>query len=395
MSKVVGTGGSSRRDSRRAVEEATRDALARLGTAKPTFGFIFASPNRDLSFVLAETKRATGCSDLLGCSTAGELTEAGRLDDGLVVMLVSSDDTHHCLEFGRGLKAGHKKIAEQFSRASSEAKAAARAAGRRHLTTILLTDGLAGTGEDLVNEMFHQSTSLTQIVGGAAGDAGRFRETVVAAGRECSNDSAAALHVFDTQPWGVGVNHGLRPTTKPMRVTSSERNVIHTIEGQPAFEIYKKHASERGVSLTPGTAGAYMIANELGVHFFSSLSRARAPLAVGDDGSLSCAAPVPEGSFVSILDGEPASMIAAAKTAAEEARDRLGKAKAAGVLLFDCVCRGMILKGEFDQEIEAVRSVFGEVPVAGFLTYGEIARCAGSLEGWHNATAVVAAIPSE
>jgi hypothetical protein len=32
-------------------------------------------------------------------------------------------------------------------------------------------------------------------------------------------------------------------------------------------------------------------------------------------------------------------------------------------------------------------------PIAGFLTYGEIARYSGRLDGWHNTTAVVAAIP--
>jgi hypothetical protein len=88
-------------------------------------------------------------------------------------------------------------------------------------------------------------------------------------------------------------------------------------------------------------------------------------------------------------------MIAAAKAAANEARSRLApESNVAGVLVFDCVCRGMILKEAFAEEVEAVRSVFGDVPLAGFLTYGEIARRPGTLEGWHNATAVVAAIPA-
>jgi hypothetical protein len=54
----------------------------------------------------------------------------------------------------------------------------------------------------------------------------------------------------------------------------------------------------------------------------------------------------------------------------------------------------MILDGRFGQEIDAVRSVFPDVPVAGLLTYGEIARFKGRLDGWHNATAVVTAIPA-
>jgi methyl-accepting chemotaxis protein len=87
-------------------------------------------------------------------------------------------------------------------------------------------------------------------------------------------------------------------------------------------------------------------------------------------------------------------MVAAARRAAEESHRNLRGAPAAAVLLFDCVCRGMILGAGFGREIEAVQSVFPGVPVAGLLTYGEIARFKGRLEGWHNTTAVVAAIPA-
>jgi hypothetical protein len=394
MGKIMGSGGSTRRDARRAASEATAQAMRRLRSAQPAFGFVFASADHNLDIAMTEVERQTGCAAVVGSSTAGGLTETGRIDDGVVVMLAASTETQQRVDFGQGLKAEHQKLASQFTQTATEMKPAARTSGRRHLTSILLTDGLAGTGEDLVRAMFEQSTSVAQIVGGAAGDSGRFKETMVAAGQNCATDAAAVLHVFDSKPWGIGVKHGLRPTTKPMRVTASDRNVIYTIEDEPAFETYKRHAKERWIDLTPANASAYMVANELGVHFFSSVSRARAPLSVGSDGSITCAAPVPQGSYVSILDGEPDSMIAAAREAAEEARDRLGGAEAAGVLLFDCVCRGMILREEFGKEIDAVRLVFGDVPVAGFLTYGEIAQSAGRLEGWHNATAVVAAIPA-
>jgi len=85
-------------------------------------------------------------------------------------------------------------------------------------------------------------------------------------------------------------------------------------------------------------------------------------------------------------------MLAAALSAAQQAKVGLNGAKAAGVLLFDCVCRGMILKDAFDREVAAVRSVFADTPIAGFLTYGEIARSSDKLGGWNNTTAVVVAI---
>jgi methyl-accepting chemotaxis protein len=177
-------------------------------------------------------------------------------------------------------------------------------------------------------------------------------------------------------------------------VTRAEANVVFEIDGQPAFSVYEKHAAERGVRLTRENASPYLIANELGIHFFERIGRARAPLSVGPDGSLICAAEIPRGSMVSILDGDPDSMVRAARTAAEQARANLHGVGVAGVLLFDCVCRGMILKDAFQREIDAVRAVFPDTPIAGFLTYGEIARSHERLDGWHNATAVVAAIPA-
>jgi methyl-accepting chemotaxis protein len=97
--------------------------------------------------------------------------------------------------------------------------------------------------------------------------------------------------------------------------------------------------------------------------------------------------------MVSILDGEPEKMILAARAAAATARANV-KGPVAGVLLFDCVCRGMILREAFRREVEAVRAEFPEVPIAGLLTYGEIARSHERVDGWHNTTAVVVAIPA-
>jgi methyl-accepting chemotaxis protein len=179
-----------------------------------------------------------------------------------------------------------------------------------------------------------------------------------------------------------------------MEVTRASGNVIHEIDGRPAFEAYRSYAAGRGLTLDPARAGDFLIANELGVFFLDELRHARAPIGVGSAGELLLVAQVPEGASVCILDGEPASMLAAARRAAEEAQAALAGAPCAGVLVFDCVCRGILLADDFGREIEAVRAVFPSTPVAGFLTYGEIARFRGRLDGWHNTTVVVVAIPA-
>jgi methyl-accepting chemotaxis protein len=390
---IASTGASTKIQTSAAVREAIDGAMRGLGGRAPSYGFLFLGPDHDLGAAIKLGKELTR-ANLVASSTAGEFTEAGLLHGGVATMLVAADDCAHAAVFAKGLAGNPSRLSDELFACVPGLRRAGTAKGQRFLNTVLLTDGLAGTGEDLVLEAADRAPSGAQIVGGAAADEGRFRRTTVGAGHEAGADSAVALHVLSSSAWGVGVNHGLRSASKRMRVTKVLRNIVYEIDNAPAFEAYKRHAAERGVTLTPESAGPYMIANELGLLFFDKINRARAPLSVGADGSLVCAARIPENAQVSILDGEPRNMVEAARSAAEEARDRLEGRSAAGVVLFDCVCRGMILKDKFQQEIDAVRSVFGNVPVAGFLTYGEIARYGGKLDGWHNTTAVVAAIPA-
>jgi methyl-accepting chemotaxis protein len=377
-----------------AIVAAVREAREKLGELVPAFGFLFVAPSADLESALRAARVTAGTENVIGCTTAGELTEAGLSSGGASVMLVAGDVTTQ-MGFATGVGGAPGEVASRLARGLSETKRAAAARQHKHLTSVLLTDGLTGTAERVLEALYEARVQTSmQIVGGAAADDSAFRATHVGAEGLAGRDAAAILHVFGAQPWGVGVGHGLTPTTKQMRVTRAKDNIVHEINGEPAFAAYRRHAAERGVELRPEGAAPYMVAHELGIHFFERVSRARAPLSVLADGALACAAEVPQGSMVSILAGEPDAMIAAARSAADSAFAALDGRKAAGVLLFDCICRSQMLGSAFSREVEAVRSVFGDVPLAGFLTYGEIARRPGHQDGWHNATAVVVAIPS-
>jgi hypothetical protein len=390
----AGSGRSTNRRSWEAAAEAVEQARERLGTARPDFGLLFAGPDHDFEELVSSAREAVEGADLVACTTAGEFTEEGLTHQGVAALVVASDTIEHKLAFAEGLKADPARLADALCEGFPESRLHAQSRRRLASTTIMLTDGLSGTAEKALTELGERTGFNHEIVGGAAGDEGQFRKTMVAAGQCCASDAVAALHIFSAKPWGVGMGHGLQPASRKMRVTRATANVIYELDGRPAFESYREHAAERGVQLSPDKAGPYLIGNELGVYRFDRLNRARAPLSVGADGSLNLAAEVPQGAAVCILDGQPENMLAAAREAAIEASRGLEGARAAGVIVFDCVCRGMILRDRFQQEIDAVRSVFGETPVAGFLTYGEVARYGGKLDGWHNTTAVVLAVPA-
>src|SRR5207253_11083609 len=130
---------------------------------------------------------------------------------------------------------------------------------------------LAGTGEKVVGSIMKMTRSFHQVVGGAAGDEGGFQKTwvgsVARTPAKSADDSAVALHVFSASPIGVGVDHGLRPSTPKMVVTRAEGNVVHELDNRPAFDAYKDYARARGVALTRENAGPFLINNELGVFF--------------------------------------------------------------------------------------------------------------------------------
>lgn len=394
MSTLAASGHSLEARTETAVQEATRQALAGLSGRAPTAGFVFVASQHKLTRALSAAEAAAPGAAIIGCTTAGELTERGVLRNGVAVLLLATEGVV-ARGYATGAKADPDRAANQLCDSYADAQRLATSRGAPASTTVVLVDGLSGAGDRLVSGVLKATRAFQQIVGGAAGDDGAFVATHVGAGSRATSDGAAALHFFGSRRWGVGVDHGLRPGPTRHRVTRAEGNVVHEIDHRPAFDLYRAHAKARGVDLSAASAGPYLIANELGVFFLDELRAARAPLSVDKAGALTCAAEVPEDATIAILDGDPDHMVAAARRAAQEAHAALAGTPAAAVLVFDCVCRQTILGDAVSRELEAIRGVFPRTPIAGFFTYGEIARTRGKLDGWHNTTAVVVAIPAD
>ncbi|MCU0701435.1 MAG: FIST C-terminal domain-containing protein [Myxococcaceae bacterium] len=393
MSTATSTSFSTLSDTGNAVRSAWASARAQLPAA-PVLVVAFAGPDRDLDVVHRELTALAPGATVLGCHTAGEFTERGLEHGSVALMLVSSDELLVGGALGTGARTDAAALAATLAQPWKALLAEATRRGLSAASSILLVDGLAGSGDRVVKAYQANTRVVQQIVGGAAGDEGRFVSTGVFGPQGATADGAAAVQVFGRKPLAVGTGHGLAPASRRMRVTKARDSTLYELDGRPAFEAWREHAESRGVTLTEANRGRYLITNELGVFFLDSLHHARAPVGVNEDGSVKLVADLAEGASVCILDGDPDAMVAACGAAAREARQALGASAAAGVLVFDCVCRGMILGDDFAREIDAVRAEFPSVPVLGFLTYGEIARSGGRLDGWHNTTSVVVAIPA-
>jgi hypothetical protein len=390
----MSSGASSAAETRKAVSQAVESALVGLGGAAPQLGFLFASSRHELQAVLNAARGCLPRTMFLASGTAGEFTQAGPTQGGLCVMLLASDAFLYETRFATAVSKDPAEAAATLCSGFQPLSEQAGGRGYGRAMSLLLGDGLNFAMEKLVDEVREKTRAFHRIVGGGAGDDGAFKASWVGVDQRVATDAAVALHLFGRQQWGIGVGHGWSPASGKAIVTRSQGNVVHEINGRPAFELYRAYVGEKKEELEPSRLPGFLVSNELGLYSFNGSLRARAPLAVTPEGALVCAADVPQGSTVCIVRGTVESMTDAARGAALEALTELGGQKPAGVLVFDCVCRGLTMGPRFAEEVDTLRSVFGNVPIAGFLSYGEVARFKGRLDGYHNNTIVVVAVPA-
>jgi hypothetical protein len=360
-------------------------AREKLGATQPNLGILFVSARFSLAEVLAAARRELPGTDFLACTSAGELTDAGLMRGGVAVMLIAWGEAAHALSVVDSASGDAAELAAELCHAPVEF------ARGRHRACVLLGDGLSPMFEKVIVRMLRSQDH--HIVGGGAADEWEFKQTSVGMNDSVVPGGMVAINVASANSWGVGVEHGLRAVTPRMTITQAQGNVVAKIDDRPALDVYRDYARSRGVELNDSSVSQFLVENELGVLLFEDVVRVRAALRVEANGSLFFAGEVPEGSSVCIVRGDHEEVIAAARSAAEAARDGLGGGRAAGILVFSCVCRSRVLGDRYADEIDAVRAVFPGVAIAGFSSYGEVARTSSKLDGYHNNTIVVAAIP--
>ena len=259
-------------------------------------------------------------------------------------------------------------------------------------SALVLTDALAGYVDEIIHDMMLRTGGTYQLFGGGAADDAKFSETHVFMGTEAHTDAIVVLEMLSKKPIGLGVRHGWRPSSPPLRVTEAEGARLISLNATSAVEAFEEHAQATGQAFNRADPLPFFLHNVIGIETGDGY-KLRVPLALNGDGSISCAAEVPVGATVHIMVASAASACEAAREAAQAALAGLGEGELAGSLLFDCAATRLRLGRGFDDELKAVVDALGSENFAGCNTYGQIARSTGQFSGFHNCTAVVCAIP--
>lgn len=286
MATKTGTGFSVNKNTDSAVSEAWKLASKKLDGKQADFIFTFVSTSHDYKKVLEKIKGLSGTSNIVGCSTAGEFTESNASTGGLSIMAISSDTIRFSMEKVTDVKhENFKSIAEEvFGNYKDEARKMLTE-GFQNQTIFVLTDGFMTNREKLIKDIFTQTGISSQLVGGSAGDDVKFTRTDVFFGTESFTNGIVFVKAFSKNKIGVGVSHGMQPSSNPMRVTKSDGSKLYELDGKLALDVYKEHAKSKGIELTPENTSLYLINNELGIKDLT-FQKIRAPITANLDGSL-------------------------------------------------------------------------------------------------------------
>jgi len=178
-------------------------------------------------------------------------------------------------------------------------------------SALVLTDALAGHADELIEQLTLRTKGGYQFFGGGAGDDANFRRTQVFCGTEVATDAVVALEILSNKPLGIGVRHGWAPASDPLRVTEAEGVRIISLNAGSPVDVFAEHAQGTGQRFDRAEPIPFFLHNILGIDTGRGF-KLRVPLAVHEDGSISCAAEVPTGSVVRIMSTNSGSAAAAA-----------------------------------------------------------------------------------
>jgi hypothetical protein len=349
---------------------------------------VFCSDSYDLPELIAAINERSGGVPLIGCSTAGQIATDGPGDASVVVTAIGGDGfavaTAAARQDGTSLRDAGADVASRVASLN----------GKPHRAVLMLSDALAGDQQEVIRGAYSVLGATVPLVGGCAGDDFKMTATYQFHGDEVLQRAVVAASLVSDAPLGIGVCHGWRKVGEPVLVTRAGGNKVYELDDRPALDVYLERLNAPEPAHTDAAAfGEFGILHPLGLDRRSSEEAVRFVAGADfEERSLSMIAEVPQGGLAWFMDGDDASVQSATDDACLAALEAIGDRSPIALLAFDCAARRGVIGDEgIVTEVERIAGHASGSPVAGFYSYGEIARTSG-VAGFHNQTLVVLAL---
>lgn len=339
------------------------DAVARiargLGPGPFALVLLFVSPEAGVEPVAAEAAANLPTTQLIGCTTAGEIDAAGY-DEGAIV----------AIGFPQRLFAAEILEIRDLDRLERTETAAALIQARQVLTAshahmphefaVLLVDGMSLREDELASALA-AGTGVVPLIGGSAGDGTRFHQTKVFHGAQVMQNAAVVAALRGLCPVrAVNLDH-LNPTERRMVVTDARpaARIVRRINAEPAAQEYARILGKDPALIDYLTFAAHPAAVRVGPRY-----HVRAVRQVLPSGDLVFFSAIDEGVVLTVTQPDDIAAHLDAQLS------RLSQpARPAAILGFDCVLRR--IEAQEKQQTVALSEVLRRHQVWGFSTYGE------------------------
>ncbi|MGB3750437.1 MAG: FIST N-terminal domain-containing protein [Arcobacteraceae bacterium] len=224
---------------------------------------------------------------------------------------------------------------------------------------ITFTDGLHTNGEEYLRGI--SSINQTVIVsGGMAGDYAKFQDTFVFTEKGITNNGSVAA-AFYGSALRIHTDYSFNWETVGRKhiIEKSIKNRVYKISGMTAVDFYKHYLGDTIESFLPSVGVEFPL-----VHEVDGIKTARAVLSKHDDGSLSFAGNLDEGTIIQFGYGDVQLII---EKGLENIKNIL-KSPIESIFIYSCMARKSLLKDDINLEILPLQKI---APICGFFANGE------------------------
>jgi hypothetical protein len=300
---------------------------------------------------------------MLGCSTSGEIVGAMVVDDSVIATVV---DFEHARIRSASATIGEAKASYDVGK---ELAQQLNDASLRHV--FVLSDGLHVNGSDLARGLAGGVSEGVSITGGLSGDGTNFAETwvIVDGGGGPHRVAAVGLYGKDLRI-GYGSMGGWQPFGPLRTITRAEGNILYELDGRSALDLYKSYLGPHADQL-PSSALLFPI---LVTDAKGGQGVVRTVLSVDEQNkSMTFAGDILQGGTAQLMKTNVDDLVDGATAAAKASLSGLGDKRPDLAILVSCVGRKLVMKQRTEEEIEAIRDVFGtDAKISGFYSYGEL-----------------------
>lgn len=301
-------------------------------------------------------------SEIVLCTTSGEIINDTVLDESIIITVLEFEKTD--------VKTTMINI-KDFENSVDPAEIIFNTLDNDDLSYLMVfSDGHLVNGSKLVKEFNRLSSGRVLITGGLAGDGTNFNSTYVGLNCQPTEGNILAIGFYGQN---IEVTHGSSGGWERFGldklVTKSTENKLFELDNKKALDIYKQYLGVEAANL-PSSALLFPLAvflddkNEPVVRTILSISE--------EEQSMTFAGDIPEGCIVQFMRANLNNITSAAHDAAVQSGFKSAH-HPEFALLISCVGRKIILGHRVSEEVEAVRSYFGEsTNLSGFYSYGEI-----------------------